>query len=413
MLAVTLAALATLGPAGALRVDGRVETSQSARSTTLAEADRSVRAELAVSPHLTLSSDGRLGLLLAYSPVFLAPADLAKEAGSLSAQLAENGTVLHRATAAGGLALSSCRFESRFAAGIGEMLLGEEPLSLLRQSTLETSGGSPLPISTTARLPYLGLDWTNGARCEPSRRTYFAVTGSLTRSGGRGDAARDHLPGLREARATVEIGRHLTRRHLVGLEVYGTRARVGEELDGDAGYLRGGAVWTHEPNPRTGLRASAGLALAYRRADPDVTPVAGEDPPVVPWAEGVLSYTPAGTRPSARLALAFEPVVDRYRGTLDLRSLAAAGVGWAPFHRWSFALHASNASLQTWNGDDLFSPGHTSVRAAGLSADHELWQDVRLTASVGSTWQVTERDDLPEYREDLAMLQLSARILSL
>jgi hypothetical protein len=120
-----------------------------------------------------------------------------------------------------------------------------------------------------------------------------------------------------------------------------------------------------------------------------------------------------GARPSARLGLALEPVVDRFRGAVDLRTNLSASCAWTPWRQWSFALQGSATSLSGASGGTSWTEPHTTVRSAGLALAHELVEQLRLTAAAGSTWQSTSRGDLPAFREDLVTIGLEAGLLAL
>ena len=68
MIAVVLAALTTLGPAGDVHLRGDVQASQSARSTVTESVPDVARAELTVVPQLSLDTEGRLQLHLGWEP---------------------------------------------------------------------------------------------------------------------------------------------------------------------------------------------------------------------------------------------------------------------------------------------------------------------------------------------------------
>lgn len=401
MVAATFAALVTLGAVGDLRFDATVQASQSARSTVTREAPDVARAELALAPRLSLSTDGRPRLLLSYEPVVFVPADLGGNLDGLSGSLDERSLVLHRATARGEWPVSIWRLQPGGSLVSGEMLLIGEPI-------VGTAPGQP--VATTDRIDYFGAEVTAGVTGEPIRGTTLALSSGVARSGGADREARELMPILETVRATASVTRRITPRHSLGVEVTGNRSRVGEEASGDLGFLRTGGLWSYQITPRTGLRTAAGAAWTYERASPSDRPESVEVPSVLPWTEVSAEHVAGPARPTVRLGLSLEPAVDRLAGTIDVSGTAHGTATWSPFRRWAFGLHGSTASLFGRAHGTPFADPHTTVNTAGISAGYQLAEAMRISASAGSTWQVTDRDDLPEFREDLVVLEFTARV---
>ncbi len=409
MLAVILAAaLGTWGPAGALHLRGDVRAAQTARSLDMVETDDVARAELTIVPELALLTEGRLQLRLAYAPSLLVPADLAGNTEGLDGSLAERSVVLHRITGGGELGLSTWRLRAGGAVATGETLLIGEP----------TVGAAPgQPVSTTAQVPYFGAEATVGATTEITQRTTVSFFSTYGESGGTGDEGRAQLPVLQGVSIGATAGYELAPLHVIGVDVLANRSRVGEEAAGDAGYVRGGGRWAWQMAPQTALRTALGLAFTYDRLTDADSPELADAPSVLPWIEGAIDHVQDGVRPAYGLALALEPVVDRFSGALDLRSNVVGTVGWAPWRRWNFGLRASSTALFGWTGERPGVEGtgdaHTLVHGAAVTAGHELAEGLRLGASAGSTWQDTDRTDLPSFREDLVVLELTASLFAL
>lgn len=394
MLAVVLGALLHLGAAGDLHAGGDVRATQAARSLDLATIDDVARAETTVMPRLALTTDGRLRLELAYEPSVILPFEVAGETG-MSDSLGERTALLHRVGGGAVLSMPLWRLHAGGRITSGDTLLFADPAA-------GTAEGQA--VSTFSRLAQFGAEAEAGATGELSRGTSLRFSAGASHGGGADDEARVLLPIAQTVRVAAGLDRRVSRRHTVGVQALGTRTRLGEEAIGDAGYFRAGGSWAWEMDPRFGLRSAAGAALTYERtAPPDL-------PTLLPWIESTLSYVPAGTRPGATLGAAFEPVVDRFSGDVDLRGSAHATVGWAPLRRWTFGVRGSTSAQ--FRPDDTSDP-HTVVHAAALSASHEVAEHVRLALSAGSTWQLTDRADLLEFREDLVLLELTSRLFSL
>lgn len=398
MFAVVFAALAALGTAGDLHLRGDLQSSQSVRSTDNDAAPDIARAELTLAPRLSLDTDGRLRLQLAYAPSIVVPADISGNTPELSGSLAERSAPLHRALAAAELTLPAWVLRAGGSMSTGEVLQIGDP-----------TAGPPAgqPVSTTSRVRQIGGDVTAGATGTLTPRTTLALTSGFSQSGGADDEARALLPLLQEVRGGVVLSYELARRHTLGLDVQANRTRIGEEASGDAGYLRAAGRWGRELTRALTLGTAAGIALAWER---DATVDA---PPVLPWLEALLAIAPGGMRPSGQIGIALAPVVDRFSGELETQANASASATWAPFRRWVFGLRGST-SAQFGSGDATSDAGapHTLVHAAGLSAGHEFSDRLRLTASAGSTWQLTEREDLLQFREDLVVVELSAGLFA-
>lgn len=406
MLAVTIAALVTLGPAGDARLEADLQATQTTRSTVTVGGADLARAELALAPQLALETDGRLRLRFAYLPSLLVPADLAGESSGASGPLDERSAVMHRATARADYPVRVWRLHGGGTLGVGDTLLVTE---------LTTTAGRGQPVSTTERIPYFVAEATAGVAGEPTRRTALALTAGISHSGGDSAAARERLPLREEVRFAATAARSVTPRHALGVDLEGSRSRLGMETEGDAGFLRGGASWAYRHSPRTGLRTVAGLALTYQREGPNDPSWMRDVPTTMPWWSFTADYVPGSTRPSARLELAVEPVVDRFTGAIDLRGGGSATLGWAPFRQWLFAMRGSSSSLfDAGAGTPWISTGpHTAVDSVGVSAAYQLTETLRLTATAASTYQTTEREDLPQFREDLLAVELTTRVFSL
>src|SRR5690606_25512749 len=113
-----------------------------------------------------------------------------------------------------------------------------------------------------------------------------------------------------------------------------------------------------------------------------------------------LDHTLEGRRPRFGLGVAVAPTVDRFRGALDLQASAYGTLGWNPFRRWEFGLRGSTASSFGWQGDSVGDGPHTLVHGIAATARYAFTDRIHASAAVGSTWQLTEREDLPEFRED-------------
>jgi hypothetical protein len=404
MLAVTIGALLALGPAGALHLDADFRATQSARSTAFSNSPDLARAELAVAPEIALATQGSLRVRLAYAPLWTVPADLAGNTEGLSGPLDERSVVLHRATASAELPVGLWRLRASGALGAGETLLIGDP----------STGTAPAgPVSTTARIPYFGTDVAAGAIGEPTHRTTVSLGAAFTHAGGDGDAARRRLPLLEALTVTSSAGLRIAPRDVVALELLGNRTRVGEAAVRDSAYLRAGAVWGHQLDRHTLLRTAAGLAYSRYFEDPVPVPDADDESPLLPWLEETVEFVPGGIHPSLHATVGLEPTVDRFSGALGLRGNARAALAWAPFHRWSFGAAAGASSLFAREGLLPSSAPHTTIADAGLSAGYQLAHEVRLLASGSSTWQVTDRADLPQFREDLLTIGLEAGLLAL
>lgn len=403
MIPVLFAAIASLGIAGDLRLDVEAEARSLARSADYTEVDDVARIETTLVPRLALRTDGRLQVRLAWEPTMLLPVDVVGETIGLEGTIADRTILLHRVAATGELALPRWRILAGGSAQKGETLLVADP----------AAGRVAQAVSTTARLPYFGAEANLGARWEPGQRTTLEWSVGASQSGGEGTEGRTLLPRFRTVRAAAGARRNLDPRNEVGLELAGTRSRVGDSAARDAGFLRGGARWAHQATRHLDFRTAAGVALTWERDLPDPEALEGV-PPVLPWVEGSLGYALEGSRPRFDLGVSVAPAVDRFRGTLDLLASAWGAVGWSPFRRWTFGLRASTASSFGWRGEQPeASEPHTMVHGATASASYRILDDVRLAASAGTTWQITEREDLPTFREDLVTIEIVAALFSL
>jgi hypothetical protein len=401
MLAATIGALLALWPLGDVHFRGDAHASQSVRSTDHEVGPDIERAELVLAPELALASTGRLRLTLAYRPLMLAPLDLSGNADERAGALDDQTVVLHRSLAEAVWSVPRWQLRSRASLSTGEMVL-----------VGAGAAGSPEdPVSTTEPLRHTILETTAGMTYEPSRSVVTSLDLGYGRSGGADERARERLPVLESVRLTAAVDWRAAPRHSLGLGLAGNRSRLGESYLGDTGYLRAGGTWSFQWTERASTRTGAGLAWTYDRQDPG-EPYGGRIEAVLPWFEGSVTYTAEDARPSAQIGVSVEPAVDRFRGGIDLRTGVNGRVSWTPFRRLACSGHASVSSL-TSEEPPPFARPHTTVSAAGLSASHSLAEGVTLTASAGRSWQRTDRDDLPEFQEDLLMLEIAAELFLL
>lgn len=400
MLAAVFAALLHLGTTpGDLHLHGDLRAAQQARSTDMVEEEDYARAELQVAPRLELASDGRLRLRLAWEPNLLLAEDLVGNTPSLSGSISERAVVLHRVQAGAALAtLPGWTLQLDATASVGETLLVGEPTTGMQTGQA---------VATTARIPYLGYELATRSTGELAQRTTLDLSASYTRSGGDGEVARERVPLFEGVGLTGRVVRRMTRRQSLGLLLAANRSRVGESVRGDGGFVRSGAVWEYQLAAPSQLQLGLGATLPWQRVR------AEEAPRLLPWAEATWVWMPRGLRPNFRISSAAEPVIDRYTGDVEVMASLSAAVGWEPFRDWRFGMRAHSAATWGWTGASAETDGpHTRTHGIALTAGTDLTDELRLGASVGSTWQRTNREGLPDFREDLVTLDLVARLFA-
>lgn len=402
MLAVLLAALVNLGPAGELHLRIEVDAAQVTRSNVPEEGTEFVRSETSVSPRLALLTDGRLQLRLSYEPQVLTATDLAGTSPELQGSFADRTVLLHRAS--GGIEYTLPRWRL----GLSSSVSAGETL-LLAGALEEEEDRPPEAVSTTSRIPYLGYEVAATAVRQLSRATALTMIAGFRESGTTEPSLRERLPSMLGLNAGATLAYAYTQRHTLGLEASASYTYLGAGAPewNETLIVRAGGSSLYQLGRPTSLRTAAGLAYTQERlAHPDA-------PSTLPWAEGALEYAPGPTLPVSRLTIGLEPAADRLTGALDMRTSALGTVDWAPFRRWRFGIRGSTSASFSLDGRIYDRGGpHTTVHNVGIGASHDLTHDLHLTALAGSTWQLTERSDLPEFREDLVQLLLAARLFS-
>lgn len=391
--------LFSLGPLGDIEADAGVQAGSRLRVVDEQERpgqgtssqDRRV-GEFDLGPRLTLTNDARLRLALTYAPTLHVPMELAPAEtpeGQTLSQV-EGATYLHNAELRAERPLGRWVLRGSAGASYGSL----DPLA---------SGALPgQPLVGTARIPYRALTLSAGVTLTPSSRTLVSLDAGASSSGGDGTVAEQSLPTQRDLRVDGAFDLRATRRDTYGALLSFAGARV--QRGSDSVALRAGGSWTRGLTPRHSLRLSGGAAVAREQS------LGGDNPGVLPWAEGSLAYSPGERRPTLAVTLGAQPAIDRLTGAVDVRGFVEARSAWAPARDWAFGVSGQAAVLEPWLGYQGQEVSRTWTGGVGIRMDRSLGRFLTAGAGVFSTWQRSGREDLATFREVVAMLDLVATL---
>lgn len=416
MLPLLLVAVGAIAPPGAVRFDATVQGSALARTAHYDDGNELARIDSTLQPRLSVLRTGELQLGASYSPSLVVPWDL----GSTETALSQNpaAEALSHHFMVGALYMPG-RWQWH---AVGNLTVGDaffygiaptDP-DRLRADPTGGGAGSESPqarqaVATTERIGQLSADVDVGTTGNLPAGTRLSLAVGASQSGATDEAAEDLLPTMRAVRARAGLLRRVAPRHDLGVALFGDRSWV--DPDRDLAYLGAGVTWNHELGRRSALHLGTGLAWTWEREARTDAPSREETTPVLPWVEGSYSFSQSGQRPSWSAGVRVEPAVDRFRATLDLRGTAFGNVSWSPWRDWSLGLYGSTSlSVEPRVG---WGDPHTAVHSLSAQVSRNFGPILYAGLSGGVVWQITDRTDLPGFREELVTLSLGARLLSL